>query len=303
MKRKKQFAVCIAAAVGVLVFTGCSHRQSLRLANEIVLSLDDVSDVTISYDEETITFYPSENGDLTIKEYMTEDKSRYYAKVERRGGIKVREGGKPFFQDDFYRCIEVYLPASYRGNLTVTTTDGDIDLSGLEMFLNELRIDSTAGTVRINAVEAQDLYLSTTSGILDADCLSADTIRIAASGGNFFCGKLNGDVVYTTTSGSADIKSAVGSGDYRSDQSGDLRVIYTEVTGDLSFYNKNDDIYVKLPADLEFEFEAVTKNGSVSTSFPECVSDAGGTISGAVGGHPAVSVRVETNNGTIEVEQ
>ena len=303
MKIKKR-AACLAAAVGVLALSGCSHGQSAQLKNEITFSLDTISEVTISYDEEKVTFYESGNDELIIKEYMTGNKNSYHAKVEQSGdSIKISEGGKPFFKDGFYRYIEVYLPASYHEDLTVTTTDGDIDISRLEMSLNALRIDSTAGTVQLNTVDAQSLYLSTTSGVLDVDNLNADKIRIATTSGNFSCEKLDGNVTYTTTSGNTDIKSAIGSGNYKANNSGELNVVYTEVTGDLSFYNKNDSIHVTLPADLEFEFEATAKNGSISTTFQENVSIEGRTTSGTVGEHPTVTVKVETNNGNIEVEQ
>ncbi len=300
----KKIAVCMTVAIGVSALTGCSHGQSAQLENEIIFSLDNVSEVTISYDEEKVTFYESENDKLVIKEYMTKNKNSYHAKVAQSdNSIKISEGGKPFFRDGFYRYIEVYLPASYNGNLTVTTTDGDIDISRLKLSLKALRIDSTAGTVRLNTVEAQSLYLSTTSGVLDVDNLNADTIRIATTSGNFSCEKLNGYIAYTTTRGNTDIKSAIGSGTYKANNSGKLNVIYTEVTGDLSFYNKNDSIHITLPADLEFKFEATTKNGSVSTTFQENISINGRTTSGTVGEHPTVTVKAETNNGNIEVEQ
>ena len=251
-----------------------------------------------------MTFYESGNDELVIKEYMTKNKNGYHAKVyQSSDSIKISEGGKPFFKDGFYRYIEVYLPASYHENLTITTTDGDIDISRLELSLQALRIDSTAGTVQLNTVEAQSLYLSTTSGVLDVDNLNADTIRIATTSGNFFCEKLDGNVTYTTTSGNTDIKSAIGSGTYKANNSGELNVIYAEVTGDLSFYNKNDGIRVTLPADLEFEFEATTKKGSVFTTFQENISINGRIATATVGEHPTVTVKVETNNGNIEVEQ
>lgn len=304
MNIKKQLTMCFMIAGGLLTLTGCSHSQSSQLANEITFSLDSVSEVTISYDEEKVTFCESENDRLIIKEYMTKNKSRYYAKVDQsNNSIRISEGGKPFFKAGFSRYIEVYLPASYHENLTVTTTDGDIDLSGLEISINALRIDSTAGTIRLNTVEAQDIYLSTTSGFFDVDFLNANTIKIAATSGDFSCKRLNGHVTYTTTSGNADIRSAAGSGDYKTGNSGKLNVVYTEVSGNLSFFNKNDDINVTLPADLEFEFEATTKNGSVSTSFGECVSVEDRTTSGTVGEHPTVTVKAETNNGNIEVKQ
>ncbi len=134
------------------------------------------------------------------------------------------------------------------------------------------------------------------------DNLNADTIKIATTSGNFFCEKMNGNVTYTTTSGNTDIKAAIGSGTYKVNNSGELNVLYTEVTGDLSFYNKNDGIHVTLPADLEFEFEATTKNGSVSTTFQENVSIDGRIATGAVGEHPTVTIKLETNNGNIEVK-
>lgn len=302
MKTSK-IAACLAAAIELSVLTGCSRGESAQLENEITFLLDNISKVTISYDEEKVTFYESGNDELVIKEYMTKNKNSYHAKVDQSDdSIKISEGGKPFFKDGFYRYIEVYLPASYHENLTVTTTDGDIDISRLELSLNALRIDSTAGTVQLNTAEAQSLYLSTTSGVLDVDNLNADTIKIATTSGNFFCEKMNGNVTYTTTSGNTDIKAAIGSGTYKVNNSGELNVLYTEVTGDLSFYNKNDGIHVTLPADLEFEFEATTKNGSVSTTFQENVSIDGRIATGAVGEHPTVTIKLETNNGNIEVK-
>lgn len=291
-------------AVGLLVLTGCSHTQSPRLANELTFSLDGVSEVTISYDEESVTFYESGNDALTVREYMTESKRGCYARVEQRGGsIHIREGGKPLLHDGFLRYIEVFLPASYQEDLTVTTTDGEIDLTAVRPSLHMLRVDSTSGTVRLGAADARSIRLSTTGGVLDADRLSADTVRIDTTSGSFSCKELAGDVSYTTTGGSADIQSAAGSGSYRVSNAGALHVVYTEVTGDLSFFNKNDDIFVTLPSDLEFTFEAVTKDGSVSTSFPECLSTEDRTTSGTVGAHPSVSVKAETNHGTIEVKR
>lgn len=304
MKIKKQLAACLAAAASLLSLTGCSHGQASQPANEITFSLDGITEVTISYDEENVIFYESDSNQLTIKEYMTENKSSYHAKVDQnRCSIKVSEGGKPLFKDSFSRYIEVYLPSSYHENLTVTTTDGNIDLSGLELYLNAMRVDSTAGAVRLNNVEAQDIHLSSTSGSFDAKSLSADTVRIDITSGDFSCAELNGNVSYTTTSGDADIKSAFGSGSYKASNSGKLNIVYTEVTGDLSFFNKNDSIRVTLPADLEFEFTATTKNGSISASFQEYISVDGRTTRGTVGTHPTVTVQAETNNGDIEVTQ
>lgn len=304
MKLKNNLVPCLAIAAVLLALPGCSGCQSPQLANEISFPLDGIADITISYDEEPVTIYASEHDELTIKEYMTTNKSSYYAKVTQDSdSIKVSEGGKPFFKSGFSRYIEVYCPASYQESLTITTTDGDIDFADPVLSLNTLRIHSTADTVRLGTAEVQTVHLSTTSGNFEAGCLDADTIGIDTTSGNFSCEKLDGAVTYTTTSGNADIQSAIGSGAYTVNHSGNLSVSYAEVTGDLTFFNKNDSIRIMLPEDLEFEFQATTKNGSVATNFQECVSTDDKITSGTIGDHPTVTLTAETTNGTIEVMQ
>lgn len=304
MKMKKWIAVCLAETVGLLALTGCSNHQVSGMANEISFSLDGISEVAISYDEERVTFYESDSGRLVIKEYMTENKSRYYARAEQGGGrISISEGGKPFFKDGFYRYVEVYLPASYLNALTITTTAGNIDLSDFDLQLSMLRIDSTAGTVKINNVSASDIYLSSTSGAFEIGKLEADSIKLQTTSGSVICDELIGRITYTSTSGNAEIKSAMGSGSYKVNNSGNLSIVYTQVTGDLYFFNKNDDISLTIPGDLNFEFEAATKNGSVTTTFQEYITIDGRTMRGTVGSNPTVTIKTETNNGNIEVTQ
>ena len=301
---KKIATGCAVLGMSALLFSGCSHSPNLRLVNELHFPLDAASEIQISYDEEPITFFKSETNKLIIKEYMTSDRERYYANVAQdRESITISEGAKPFFQGDFSRSIEVYLPTSYHQTLTVTTTDGDIDCTQTEFSLETLRMDSTAGTVQLDTVAASQIYLSTTKGTLDIGSLEANQIDITTTSGEVTCEKLNGAVTYKTTSGNADIKAAVGSGSYRAENSGTLNVVYTEVIGNLSFFNKNDAVQITLPKDLEFYFIATTKNGSISTPVQADTVVDGGTTKGTVGSNPTATVELETKNGRIEVTQ
>lgn len=301
----KQKKLCFMAIVLFLVaFTGCSHSRNTEMTNELHFSLDDISDVTISYDEELITFFEAEDDELTVKEYMTEDKSKYYAKVKQDDdSIHISEGGKPLLKNDFERHVEVYLPDSYPESLTITTTDGNIDLSGINLQLSKLHIDSTAGTVKINNASASDIHISSTSGILDLGKVEADTITLQTTSGKMTCSEMIGHVNYSSTSGDANIKKAVGSGNYKANNSGELHVEYTEVKGDLYLFNKNDKIQLKIPDDLDFEFEAETKNGSVDTTFQKYIKTQDRITQGTVGSNPTVTIKTETKNGDIEVTQ
>ncbi len=295
---------CAALGLFASLFSGCSHSQNLRLVHELHFPVGGVSEIQISFDEESITFLKSETNQLVIKEYMTSDNQRYYAKVAQNPQrIKISEGAKPFLQGDFSRSIEVYLPASYHETLTVTTTDGDIDCTQTEFSLGTLCVNSTAGTVRINTVIASQISLSATRGSFDIGRMEANQIYIATTSGDVTCEKLNGDVTYRTTSGNADIKTAIGSGSYRAENSGTLNVLYTEVTGDLSFFNKNDAVQITLPKDLEFYLIAKTKDGSITTPFHTDTAVDEQTVRGTVGNNPTVTVELETKNGSIEVIQ
>lgn len=302
MKFKDLFMSCIAFLL--LSLTGCSQQQTMELANEIQFPLAGISEVTISYDEEQIAFFLFEEEELIVKEYMTENKSGYYARVSQsNASIRISEGGKPFIKNGFSRRIEVFLPSSYTQALTVTTTNGNIDFTDIELRLLKLRIDSTFGTTEISKAMASSIHLSTTSGAFTLGYIEAETIRLETTSGNIACDTLIGTVEYTSTSGDVCINNAVGKGSYKANNSGDINVIYTEVVGDLYFYNKNDSIHLTLPQNLSFEFEATTKNGFIFTPFQECVRFNGRTAYAVVGNNPTVTVKTETNNGNITVRQ
>jgi len=64
----------------------------------LTFSLDDIKNITISYDDENISFFESENNNLIIKEYMSKDKKSYHAKVsENKDSIQISEGAKSIF--------------------------------------------------------------------------------------------------------------------------------------------------------------------------------------------------------------
>lgn len=304
MTLKKCLILYTAVLLILFLLSGCSREDSFKMANELRFSLDEITDLTVSYDDEDVSFFSSGGNTLVVKEYMTVNESRCYARVrQNKNSIHISEGKKPIFKNNFSRRIEVFLPKSYKKNLMVTTSDGNVDMSDIILHVSSLRIDSTSGTVQVNFADAEKIHLSSTSGNLKLGQIKARIIVLETTSGNVTCSKVNGNVTYTSTSGNAQFKSAVGSGSYKAGNSGRLSVSYTEVTGDLFLFNKNDNIELALPAELEFEFEAAAKNGTVSTSFLEPEVIDGGTASVTVGNNPTVEVKVETRNGNIEVTQ
>lgn len=302
--KRKIILIFILFIITIFSASACGKGSSTKLVNEMSFSLENISDLTISYDDENISFFQNENDNLVIKEYMSKDKESYHAKVsQKKNSIQINEGGKPFFKKDFIRCVEVYLPSAYSANIKVTTTDGNIDMSGIELNMESIRIDTTCGTLKINKGAAEEIYLSSTSGTLELGEIIGDQIKIETTQGNVTCEKIGGKVTYTSTSGNAEFLSASGSGTYKANNSGTLSVIYDEVRGDLTFFNKNDNVQIRIPQDLEFEFEAITKNGKIDTNFGGDISVNGDLTSGTIGSSPTVTIKVETKNGNIEVSR
>lgn len=300
MITKNHIIFCAPVLLCLLLFAGCSKTDTHETANELRFSLTDVSDITISYDEEDITFYDSDDDTLIIKEYMTVKKKSYFAKVkQRKNSLHISEGGKPIFKGDFNRHTEIYLPLSYQNNLSITTTDGNINLSDIDLNVSDLQIDSTSGTVQVSHAQADQMHLSSTSGTFKLGSLTAESISIKTTSGNVMCKEIDGSVTYTSTSGNAEFQSAIGFGRFTAENSGRLSVCYTNVDGDLMLFNKNDNINLVLPEKLEFEFEAITKNGAISTNFQKQIEIDGDKTIGTVGDNPTSTVRVETKNGNI----
>lgn len=302
MKLKKQTTLFSIYILLLSILAGCGQIQSPKMVNEMSFSLDGIKEVTISYDNEDITFFESKNDKLIVKEYMSKYKESYHAKVfEKNDQIQISEGGKPFLKGSFNRYIEVYLPVSYTQDLKVTTTNGDINIEDIALNLHSIRIDCTSGTVKIKEANASNISLSSTSGKFELESIAADKVRIDTTQGNVICNKVDGNVTYKSTSGNAEFKSAIGSGTFKANNSGKLKVNYIEVTGDISLYNKNDSIELSIPQTLDFYFEATTKNGSLSIDFKDDISINENTARGTVGENPDVSVKVESKNGDIKV--
>lgn len=304
MKKAKQFACFMAVLVQLVSLNSCNSWKHSTTVNELHFSLEMITEIDIAYDDEAVTFFVSEDEDMVIREYMTDYQKNYCARVKQgTHNIQVREGGKPFWKNGFSRYIEVYIPSDYAENLTVATTDGDIDLSGVPLSLSELCVSSTAGTARLDSVAAANIRLTTTKGKLSLGVVEGGQIWIETSNGSVSCDRMIGQLTYTTTGGDLEIKEAIGCGDYKVNNSGKLQVAYSKVDGDLSFYNKNDDVELTVPADLDFIFNAETKNGTVIAGFLTGGMTNEQTVRETVGSDPQIVIQAESRNGDIRIIQ
>lgn len=135
------------------------------LVNTIEYEIKDIVLIDISYDEEKLSFYNSNDNKLVIKEYMNLNKKEYYAKTKSKSiSIEISEGKKPFLKSNYAIYIEIYFPNQYSKCLSISTTNGVLDLININFDLETMSINNTNGEINIDFIQADQVNLVTTSG-------------------------------------------------------------------------------------------------------------------------------------------
>lgn len=140
---RKKFEKMIGIYMILFVFislNGCANTP----ANVQAIDIDDVDGINISYSSDNVTFYESETQQLVIKEYMNKNNAKYSADISISGNYVIIESGdRPL---GFQSYVEVYLPNTYNGNLSVNTENGAI-IADKSFTLDEVNIGADNGAL------------------------------------------------------------------------------------------------------------------------------------------------------------
>ena len=124
-------------------------------------------------------------------------------------------------------------------------------------------------------IEVASLRIDCSSGKVRIGSAYADTINLSNATGTLDIACLEGkDIDISATSG---------------------KLVCDEIPGNVTYSSTSDNI--------EIQFEAATKNGSVSIPFGSVLSINNDTVMGTVGDNPSITVKTETRNGDIMAEQ
>jgi hypothetical protein len=290
----------LGLAVLILLAGGGAYGlEDLPLVNTQTLSLAGMEDLAISYGHDELILRESETGELVIKEYMSRDHSRYYARVSRAGGaLRIRRGRRPWLGWNWKARAEIYLPRSFRGNLRIANASGnlsaDMDLSGyktVDVTVNSgkaLFKDIAGGTVsvRVNSGELElralegSSFVSVSSGRLRISRMAGEEHRLKVSSGGLRIGGLEGRAVLELTSGSiavdrvrGGVEARVSSGLLELDDivgpgsfevsSGNLRMNLTELPEDLCFRLSSGDIELGIPLEIPINLDVTASSGNL----------------------------------------
>ena len=276
-----------------------------------------------------------------IKEYMNRNNVDFYAEITNSDGkLTVKRGNHLSFRL-FYILrarVEVYIPELNMKELTIKTTSGRIKADD-EYICSKINMESTSGSISINAVMADRVNLETTSGSIHSDRVRGNTtaqttsgsitlesvdgdISAKSSSGKINGGRVSGDINIYTSSGEIFFENIAGnaftettsgrielgmvSGTIKAKTtSGSIHCSTAENGGNISLASTSGGVYLGIPPNNSFKFSSKSISGSLSTPFSDKlfspVSDKK-LIQGTIGGESGSNINIETTSGSIKID-
>ena len=314
----------------------------LELANTQEIGLENIIDVKVLYSSEKVSLFMGTTDTLIIKEYMSENKNKYFAKITNFGNtITIENGRWPFRPfSTFNRRLEVYLPASYDNTINIKTSSGDIETS--DLFCSKITIKSSSGDVSVKSITAETMEIKSSSGNITIGSANGE-ISIESSSGRIDSGKVtgsllsktssgdihceniqgtanlhthSGDIVFSSTSGnisaeasSGDIKADMGAGSINAKTtSGKIHCTAAESSGDISLNTTSGSVRLYLPVNFKFHFSSRTSSGRLTTPFSDRLSNPvtdKNLTQGAIGSNNSENiptVTIRTGSGSTRIE-
>ncbi|MBD5513575.1 MAG: DUF4097 domain-containing protein [Lachnospiraceae bacterium] len=182
----------------------------MHLVLEQEVSIDGIDSISVSYsmNSNDVYLYEGQGDVLTVKEYnevgLNENQlstvsvkgSKLEIKGKRRSSRRIGVGFFHFGYGAGY--TEIWLPASYKGDLALSTSSGDI-MSEMDLVLErDLMAASTSGEITMPDVTASNVLLASTSGNVRFENIETNKNETA------------GDISITTTSGDITVKQLAG---------------------------------------------------------------------------------------------
>lgn len=179
------------------------------------------------------------------------------------------------------KILKIYLPASYKSHVRITTTSGDVtffkDTNPANWKISELEIKTVSGDIRLNTTpEAKKCQIKTVSGDLKGN-LFTETFRFKSVSGDVRLNAFKGYGLFQTVSG--DVKLALSK------------------PQDLSFKTVSGDVRLRLPKNSHFSYQFNTTSGDLRNSFGK------NSKSGKVGTDPGPMIEMKSVSGDLTIRK
>ena len=264
---------------------GTSKTPSGNPDNTITLDISQVKTLQIGYQAETLYLLEAPDDMLTIKEYIGLDRDEFFAKISsNRIKTTIRHGRREVVNTD--SCVEIFLPASFKGEFQISSQYGDI-ISDCSWALDRFTAESSEGMISLNTI-------------------IAPRIRLATSTKPITLNKAEGFADVHSVDGPINIKTITGGGRLNTSSS-PISACFDALNSVVECETLNGPIALVLPAEGGMIVDGVSKTGEIHSEIdglnikvkPGNVKN----ITGTIGTKPFQKVRISTINGQIDLSR
>lgn len=289
-------------------------------------ALADIHEISLDLASADIQIVPADVDEITVTYKGPESKKDHpdvTAEV-KDGKLKVIQDKTNFlylFNWNFtQRLVEIKVPESYAGSLSVLNASGNLTIDGNYTLLSYYS-DVTSGDITIGKLKTPDFTMKSTSGNIRIDTLDADRFDIRVTSGDTKAGEItgngsiettsgnvmidimNGQADFSTSSGDTTVKDWKGSGSAHC-SSGNIRIAISESAGDMTIGTTSGNIDVQLGDKIAYQIEAACVSGDVRSDFPLTYKgDDKNKAEGDVGTNPADSLSIKATSGNIRISE
>ena len=294
------------------------HTEAISLGNQDTLKIDVRSYSVVikkvgATEEPRIEVYSLPWGNFASNEVEI-------ASGDNTLSIKQTSSFTFSFLGGSYRQLRLYLPEGWQGTLLAEQGSGSLSLND-NFDLNKLTatvqsgsirvenvtvkedavLSSNSGSIRANSLTAKNISVKASSGSIRVETAVANTIDVYAASGSIHIGTVNGQFSLQSSSGSISVDAGNGGGSVRAN-SGSVRVYMNEVTNDLSLSAGSGSVRLYLPSNIGFSFEGQTGSGSLKTDFDSSLSYNGRNYASGQVGNGGPSIQCTAGSGSVHVE-
>jgi hypothetical protein len=252
------------ALLGVLAVSGVFAGGKSELVNTRSTALNGISALNIRYKNAEIVLLGGDTETLVLNEYMTARNERYFSGFTAEGGtlnIGKNEGaGRKETR------IELYLPRSYRGGLTIELEGGSIEARTDIVSRGAVSLLLSSGNIKVQGIQAETVGINIITGSLDAQNISGILDLHLATGEIKIAGINSREYTMKVTSGKLEAANITGRGTFEL-VTGSAALIFAELRDDISFDIATGQVAVSLPRVAAFNLDAdITQKGQSRVS-------------------------------------
>ena len=232
-----------------------NSKDKLKIVSENTLSLKNITDINLQLDVDDVSFLENENSneikiiekctrDLSKEEQLKINAENNKINIHRNSNLNINSLGK-----SFSRQVLIYLPSTYKNDLNLKLSLGNIDFD-YNVNLNKLNLNLTTGSVNIKDLKCNSFILEGRTGDFSIDTLICEEYGISLNTGYINVSDISGKGYINNTVGN--IKSGI-----------------SNMTGDTEISSSTGDIEVNILKEFDFIINSSCDIGEIKTDFKE----------------------------------